>query len=120
MWTKPEKVADSSVTPHVAAPADEIVLLIYGRPGVHFKISEDNGVSWSSSYPIIGKTLAEELASGKSYMAAKYFDTSSYSNTFVEKLSENSVLVLYNNLKYDDGDGLRHKAAFVRKITVER
>lgn len=48
-------------------------------------------------------------------MAAKYFDTSSYSNTFVEKLSENSVLVLYNNLKYDDGDGLRHKAAFVRK-----
>ena len=38
----------------------------------------------------------------------------------MEKLSENSVLVLYNNLKYDDGDGLRHKAAFVRKITVER
>ena len=53
-------------------------------------------------------------------MAAKYFDTCSYSNTFVEKLSDNSVLVLYNNLKYDDGDGLRHKAAFVRKITVER
>lgn len=72
-WTKPEKVADSSVTPHVVALDDGIVLLIYGRPGVHFKISEDN-----------------------------------------------SVLVLYNNLKYDDGDGLRHKAAFVRKITVER
>ena len=63
---------------------------------------------------------SEELAAGKSYMAAKYFDTCSYSNTFVEKLSDNSVLVLYNNLKYDDGDGLRHKAAFVRKITVER
>ena len=119
-WTKPEKVADSSVTPHVVALADGIVLLIYGRPGVHFKISEDNGVSWSSSYPIIGKTLSEELAAGKSYMAAKYFDTSSYSNTFVEKLSDNSVLVLYNNLKYDDGDGLCHKAAFVRKITAER
>ena len=80
----------------------------------------DNGVSWSSSYPIIGKTLSEELAAGKSYMAAKYSDTSSYSNTFVEKLSDNSVLVLYNNLKYDDGDGLCHKAAFVRKITAER
>ena len=119
-WTKPRKVADSSVTPHVVALKDGIVILIYGRPGVHFKISEDNGKTWSGSYPIIGKTLAEELADGKSYMDAKYFDTCSYSNTFVEKLSESSVLVLYNNVKYDDGDGKHHKAAFVRKITIEK
>ena len=119
-WTKPRKVADSSVTPHVVALKDGIVILIYGRPGVHFEISEDNGETWSGSYPIIGKTLAEELADGKSYMDAKYFDACSYSNTFVEKLSESSVLVLYNNVKYDDGDGKHHKAAFVRKITIEK
>lgn len=119
-WTSPKRVADSSVTPHVIALQDGIVLLIYGRPGVHFKISEDNGETWSGSYPIIGKTLSEEFFDGKSYMDAKYFDTCSYSNTFVEKLSENSVLVLYNNMKYDDGDGKKHKAAFVQKITVEK
>ncbi len=118
-WSAPKKAADSSVTPHVVALSGGIVLLIYGRPGVHFKISEDNGETWSSSFPIIGKTLSEELSEGKSYMDAKYFDTCSYSNTFVEKLSDNSVLVLYNNTKYDEGDGKHHKAAFVRKITVE-
>lgn len=53
-------------------------------------------------------------------MDAKYFDTVSYSNTFVEKLSDQSILVLYNNLKYDDGDGKNHKATFVRKITIEK
>lgn len=119
-WTKPKKAADSSVTPHVVSLADGIVLLIYGRPGVHFKISEDNGKTWSSSYPIIGKTLSEELYEGKSYMDAKYFDTTSYSNTFVEKLSDHSILVLFNNLQYDDGDGKKHKAAFVQKITVTK
>ena len=117
-WSEPSFAADSSVTPHVAALSDGIVLLIYGRPGVHFKISEDNGHTWSSSYPIIGKTLSEELASGNTYANAKYFDSCSYSNTFIEKLSDNTVLVLYNDLKYDDGDGKCHKAAFVRKITV--
>lgn len=119
-WSEPKSVADSSVTPHVVALKDGIVLLIYGRPGVHFKISEDNGLSWSSSYSIIGKTLSEELASGNKYMDAKYYDTCSYSNTFIEKLSDDTVLVLYNNLKYDDGDGKNHKAAFVRKITVTK
>ena len=108
------------MTPHVVSLADGIVLLIYGRPGVHFKISEDNGKTWSSSYPIIGKTLSEELYEGKSYMDAKYFDTTSYSNTFVEKLSDHSLLVLFNNLQYDDGDGKKHKAAFVQKITVTK
>lgn len=97
-----------------------IVVLVCGRPGLHFKVSEDYGKTWSGSYPIIGKTLSEELYDGKSYMDAKYFDTVSYSNTFVEKLSEQSFLVLYNNLKYDDGNGKNHKAAFVRKTTIEK
>lgn len=117
-WSEPVTAADSSVTPHVVALDNGIVLLIYGRPGVHFKISEDNGLTWSSSYPIIGKTLSEELESGNTYSNAKYFDSCSYSNTFIEKLSGDTVLVLYNDLKYDDGDGKKHKAAFVRKITV--
>ncbi len=119
-WTEPVCIADSHVTPHVIALKDGIVLLIYGRPGVHFKISEDNGITWSSSYPIIGKTLSEELASGKEYRDFMYHDSISYSNTFVEKLSEDTVLVLYNNQKYHDGDGKHHKAAFVRKITVTK
>lgn len=117
-WSKPLKIADSSVTPHIIALDGGIAVLVYGRPGVHFRVSEDNGMTWSDSYPIIGKTLREELESGKSYMDAKYGDTSSYSNTFVEKISENTVLILYNDMKYDCGDGKKHKATLVRTVTV--
>ena len=51
-------------------------------------------------------------------MDAKYGDTSSYSNTFVEKISENTVLILYNDMKYDCGDGKKHKATLARTVTV--
>lgn len=119
-WEKPVSVADSSVTPHVEALKDGIVFLAYGRPGVHFKVSSDNGKTWSGSYPIIGKTLEQERAAGRSDLDSKYADTCSYGNLFVEKISEDSILVLYTDLKYDPGDGQHHKAGLVREITVTK
>lgn len=119
-WSQPKAVADSSVTPHVIALKDGIVVMIYGRPGVHFKVSQNNGKTWSESYSIIGKTLEEELKAGRSLGDIKYFDTSSYSNTFVEKVSDDTVIVLYNDMKYDDGTGRPTKAGLVKKITVKK
>ena len=119
-WCKPFPVADSSVTPQLITLDESVVILFYGRPGVHFKYSEDGGQTWSKPYSIIGKTLKEERAAGKSDFDSKYGDTVSYSNIFIERLSNDSVLVLYNDLKYDEGDGIRHKAAFVREITVKK
>ena len=118
-WSEPVSVADSSVTPHVVALNDGVVILIYGRPGVHFKVSEDNGETWSDAYTIIGKTLSEELNLGKSCFECKYMDMDSYSNTFVEKISDDTILVLYNDMKYKGDDGQEHKATLVRKITVK-
>lgn len=40
----------------------------------------------------------------------------SYSNTFVEILNDNSLLVVYNDMKYDPGDGKNHKATLVAEI----
>ena len=51
---------------------------------------------------------------------SKYFDTSSYSNTFVEKISGDTVAVVYNDMKHVDTDGKNHKAGFVGLITVKR
>lgn len=119
-WCKPFPVADSSVTPQLITLDDEIVVLFYGRPGVHFKYSEDGGMTWSRAYSLIGKTLEEERLAGRSDFDSKYGDTVSYSNIFIERLSSDSVLVLYNDLKYDEGDGVPHKAAFVRKITLNK
>ena len=65
----------------------------------------------------ISGTLEAYRKDGISDANSKYFNTCSYSNVFIEKLSENSMLVLYNNAKYDPGDGLHHKAAFVRTVT---
>ncbi len=119
-WCKPFPVADSSVTPQLITLDDDILVLFYGRPGVHFKYSEDGGKTWSQSYSIIGKTLEEERLAGKSDFDSKYGDTVSYSNIFIERISNDTALVLYNDLKYDEGDGVHHKAAFVRRITVRK
>lgn len=117
-WSKPEAVYPSSVTPHIIAFPDECALLIAGRPGVHCLLSEDGGKTFGEPVSIIGKTLKEELAAGKEYGEAKYSDTSSYSNTFVERLNSNTVLVIYTDLNADDGDGQKHKATYVRTVRI--
>lgn len=119
-WCKPFSASDSSVTPHVVALSDNIVVLVYGRPGVHIKISKNGGETWSDSVSVIGNTLEECHKMGIKDSDSKYFNTSSYSNTFCEKLDDDSFLLLYNDMKYDEGDGVFHKAAFVRKITVKK
>ena len=116
-WEQPFSVSDSSVTPQVISFENGSVAVVYGRPGVHFKVSADDGKTWSKSYSIIGKTLEEYRQDGVSDADSKYFDTCSYSNVFVEKIESNTMLVLYTNLKYDEGDGQNHKAAFVRTVT---
>lgn len=117
-WSEEKFIADSSVTPHVLTFGNEMVVVIYGRPGVHMIYSTDGGITFSEPISIIGKTLTEELSLGKNYMQVKYASADSYSNTFVEKVSENSFLILYTDLKYDNGDGLYHKAGLVKRINI--
>ena len=112
-WEGGEEISDESVTPQLRTLKNGVIICAYGRPGVHFKYSCDHGKTWSEPVSIIGKTLKEELAQGKDYMTSKYWDTPSYSNLFAEVLEDDSVLVLYNNQKYDEGDGQNHKAAFI-------
>lgn len=117
-WDTPFSVSDSSVTPQIFTLKNGIIIVVYGRPGVHFKYSADNGKTWSKSYSIIGKTLEEERKTGRSDADIKYFDTSSYSNVFLEEISEDTVIVCYNDMKYPDINGVKTKACFVRTITV--
>lgn len=118
-WDTPYQVSDESVTPHIIALKCGVTVVIYGRPGVHFKYSVDYGKTWSKPISIIGKTLKEERLDLRGDFDSKYADTVSYSNTFVEITGDNSLLVLYNNVKYVGDDGLYHKAAFVKKITFD-
>ena len=117
-WSSPCPIADSSVTPHIIALGDAL-LTIYGRPGVHVKYSEDKGETWSRSYSIIGKTLDEERAEGRRDSDSKYGHPYSYANTFWERISDNEIILLYNDLRYPDKNGVPTKAAFVRKIKID-
>ena len=113
-WSDAREVADSSVTPHIITLKNGVVVLVYGRPGVHFRYSLDNGQTFSEPVSVIGKTLEQELAAGRGYMECKYRDSCSYSNTFAAILDDNTIALLYNNLKYQEpNDPDFHKAAFV-------
>ena len=118
-WSPPRPIADSSVTPHIIALGDAL-LTVYGRPGVHVKYSEDKGETWSRSYSIIGKTLDEERAEGRGYGTCKYYEPYSYANTFWERISDDEIILLYNDLRYPDKNGVPTKAAFVRRIKISR
>ena len=118
-WVDKGEIADSSITPHIKTLKNGTVVCVYGRPGVHLIYSTDNGETWSEPVSIIGKTLKEEMAAGRDYMDCKYFNTESYSNHFVEVLEDDTVLILYNNQKYLDTDGLNHKAAFIAVVKCE-
>lgn len=116
-WSAPRAIADSSVTPHIIALAGDVLALIYGRPGVHVRISCDRGETWSKPYSLIGKTLSEERLAGRNDFDSKYGAPASYCNTFWEPLDEHSFLVLCNSLTHPDENGVPTKAAFVRKIS---
>lgn len=117
-WSAPRAIADSSVTPHIIA-LEDVLLLIYGRPGVHVKFSTDRGESWSEPQTLIGKTLKEERENGRSDFESKYGDPDSYCNTFWEYISPREIIVLYNDLRYPDSLNVPTKAAFVRNISVD-
>jgi len=118
-WSAPRPIADSSVTPHIIALGDALIA-IYGRPGVHIKYSEDHGETWSEPYTIIGKTITKERDEGRSDFASKYGAPYSYANTFWDYISDNEIILLYNDLRYPDKNGVPTKAAFVKKIKVTK
>lgn len=119
-WSTPVPIADGCVTPHLVTLKNGVIVLIYGRPGIHMKYSTDSGKSWSEPITLIGKTLSEHRARGDDYMDCKFWNMDTYANTFIEVLSEDTFLICYTDMKYQTGDGLNHRATLVRKITFKR
>ncbi len=117
-WSAPQNIADSSVTPHLIGLEQGIIALIYGRPGVHMKVSADNGRTWGYAHSIIGRSLVEELRAGAGYADCKYGNTISYSNTCVFRVGGGSFLVSYTDFGKKDSDNNIYKATVVRRITV--
>lgn len=114
-WTTPERVASSSVTPHLVNLENGVVALVFGRPGVHVQFSNDGCRSWEALTSLIGKTAEEEAAAGRDLLNAMYWDTVSYSNTRTVITGPDRFLVLYTDFKYG---GESRKAIVVQEVTA--
>jgi len=114
-WSAPERVASSSVTPHLVKLENGTVALVFGRPGVHVRFSSDGCRSWEALTSLIGKTAEEEVAAGRDLLDAMYRDTVSYSNTRTVITGPDRFLVLYTDFKYG---GERRKAIVVQEVII--
>ena len=112
-WSAPERVASSSVTPHLVSLESGVVALVFGRPGVHVQFSTDGCRSWQALTSLIGKTAEEEVAAGRDLVDAMYRDTVSYSNTRTVITGPDRFLVLYTDFRYG---GERRKAIVVQEV----
>lgn len=119
-WSPVREIADSSTMPILTKLENGLIVLTYGRPGVHLLVTEDNGATWQGPFTVVGRTLKEELAAGSDYMDCKFFDTISYSNVFPAATGPDTLVLCTNLMKYDPGDGKPHRTAVVYEVTIAK
>jgi hypothetical protein len=61
-WSTPESIAPVSVTPHATKLENGVIAVVYGRPGVHFALSADDGSSWPTRKTVVGPNEADLIA----------------------------------------------------------
>ncbi|GEM_PF-2584434 len=118
-WTAPVEIADSSTTPVLTKLPNGLIVFTYGRPGVHMMITED-GEHWSRIYPILGKTLKENLAEGRDFLDCKFYHTISYSNIYPVVTGENSLSLCTTYQVYAEGEDIPTKNTVIFDVTVDR
>lgn len=114
-WSTPVPIAPFSVTPHLLALKNGVVALIYGRPGVHVKISMDSGQTWGKSVPLVGPSEEELLAIAEWWRIRHDF---SCANTTVVVTGPNRFLVAYSDFHCRGEDGKIRKGIKVREVAI--
>lgn len=103
-WTFPEKFSDHGVKPRMTRVGDDI-LLVYGRPGVSIRLSEDaHGMKWGEEIQVIKPT--EGLFS----------DSCGY--VYPIALDEKSAMIAYSDFKHVDENGAACKAIYVQRVEI--
>ena len=105
-WTDPVEICEFGVFPCLQKLKAGPMVLSYGRPGVHLRISPDgNGRDWSEPITLIPGDPAE---------------TGRYSCGYTSLLgvSDDTLLVAYSDFEHIDEEGVRRKVILTRKVTV--
>jgi len=117
-WTRPSRIAAFSVTPHILSLENGRVAMVYGRPGVYVRASDDGGRSWGPSVAVIGPE-EEDLTSQP---VETWFDQGQLAytcaNTDVVVNGPDRFLVAYSDFQHPQPYGGRRKAILVREIIV--
>lgn len=118
-WTKPEVVSPFGILPALVALDNDVMGLLYGRPGVHLLFSEGSCNSWESHKVLVG-TGVEELK----YMFGDDWYMYSYmhscSNATLIKTGPDRFLTAYSDFRHYDEDGNVRKAIKVQEVVVEK
>lgn len=119
-WSTPEAIAPFSVTPHIAVLENGLVAIIYGRPGVHVRVSGDSGRSWSAPDTAVGM-VERELATisvDDWWPTFKKTQGGSCSNTDLVVIGPDRFLLAYSDFAYPHAPNDLRKTVLVREVIV--
>ena len=105
-WEEPRELCEFGVFPCLLKLTAGPLVLSYGRPGVHLRISPDgNGRDWSAPFTLIPGDPAE---------TGRY----SCGYTSLLELADDSLLIAYSDFEYREASGTRRKAILTRRIRL--
>jgi len=115
-WSVVPPISEFSVTPALVALENGMVALLYGRPGVHVRVSANSGMSWSESMPLVGPSEADLTAMPLADWWKVRHDFSC-ANLDVVVTGPDRFLAAYSNFQYENADHEICKSIEVREIT---
>lgn len=109
-WEKPvalDKLGNFGVYPALVKLECGVMVLSYGRPGVHLSFSADGG----------GRKWSEPLTVIEGDPKAVLKHTDGY--TFLLPAGRDKLLLAYTDFEHRDAEGKQRKAILVRELTIE-
>jgi len=118
-WTPVEEIAPFSVTPHLLTLGNGTVVLVYGRPGVHVRVSTDSGITWSETTTVVGPPEQHFLDTPRTEWWKHQHDYSC-ANTDLAVTGPDRFLLAYSDFEHQTEDGQPCKAIKLVEITAPR
>jgi hypothetical protein len=105
-WSPYRDLFSFGVLPQLCLLGNGVLVLAFGRPGVHLALSADGaGREWTAPYPLLAGNNGDLGASTCGY-------------TSLVPLDESRLLIAYSDFDYRAADGSQRKAIWVREIAV--
>ncbi|MDO5319372.1 MAG: sialidase family protein [bacterium] len=118
-WTMPERFSDLGTFPRVIRLKNGALAVMYGRPGLFVRVSEDGcGRQWSEPLELLTAGDRSSLANRpKANPSFHDWDGECGNGAFVP-VSEDTALAIYGDFYWPDAQGVKRKTILARKIRI--